>query len=268
MATTPHHANPPQITFPKKVGDKHLKEEVAGLIKQALHVLAPTMDFSEHTLPVILTRASRSTQSADGMVGAQLQKLDANSYETDTEQMYMNLKVAKTDGTRDNAGFDSFEMVVAHEMVHYVQYMTKTLYKTAKHTGFRNSRPQFFTHWNADQAQIIQRNVLNAVYGLDFGVEYMPLLKAYTEAEKSYYNKPRSHEAYMALEYEFQAFKLTPLIMKACGWEVSKDAQRKAKESRKAYFKRTYPQTWRNPPAKRSMQELNEKRRRRLVANR
>ncbi|BCU99657.1 MAG: hypothetical protein CM15mV29_0510 [uncultured marine virus] len=107
MAT--HHANPPKITFPKKVGDKNLKEEVAGLIKQALHVLAPNMDFSEHTLPVILTRASRSTQSADGMVGAQLQHLGDGTYETDTEQMYMNLKIAKTDGTRDNAGFDSLK---------------------------------------------------------------------------------------------------------------------------------------------------------------
>ena len=266
MAT--HHANPPQITFPKKVGNQQMKDEVAGLIKQALHVLAPNMDFSEHTLPVILTRASRSTQSADGMVGAQLQNLGGGTYETDTEQMYMNLKVAKTDGTRDNAGFDSFEMVVAHEMVHYVQYMTKTLYKTAKHTGFRNSRPQFFTHWNAQQAQIIQRNVLNAVSGLDFGVEYMPLLKAYTEAEKSYHYKPSSHEAYLALPYETQAFRLTPLIMQACGWEVSKDARRKAKEARDAYNKRTYPQAWRNPPTKKTMEEYNKNWRLRRLASR
>lgn len=268
MATTPHHANPPQITFPKKVGDKHLKEEVAGLIKQALHVLAPNMDFSEHTLPVILTRASRSTQSADGMVGAQLQNLGGGTYETDTEQMYMNLKVAKTDGSRDNAGFDSFEMVVAHEMVHYVQYMTKTLYKTAKHTGFRNSRPQFFTHWNAAQAQKIQANVLKAVSGIDWGVEYMPLLKAYTEAEKSYHYKPSSHEAYLALPYETQAFRLTPLIMQACGWNVSKDARRKAKEARDAYNKRTYPQAWRNRPTKKTMQEYNKNRRCRQLARR
>jgi hypothetical protein len=266
MAT--HHANPPKITFPKKVGDKNLKEEVAGLIKQALHVLAPNMDFSEHTLPVILTRASRSTQSADGMVGAQLQHLGDGTYETDTEQMYMNLKIAKTDGTRDNAGFDSFEMVVAHEMVHYVQYMTKTLYKTAKHTGFRNTRPQFYTHWNAQQAQTIQRNVLNAVSGLDFGVEYMPLLKAYTEAHRTHHFKPSSHEAYMALEYEFQAFKLTPLIMQACGWEVSKDARRKAKEAREAYYKTTYRQAWRNKPSKKTMQEYNKNRRCRRLASR
>jgi len=259
MAQIRNHPNPPQITFPKKVGNSEVKAEITDMMTRVLQVLAPNMDFSEYTLPVVLTRASRSTQSADGTVGAHLQKLTVNKYETDLDRVEMNLKIAKTDGTRDNAGFDSLEMVIAHEMVHYVQFMTKCLYTTAEVFG---RRVTYFTHWNASQAKNIQNNVMMAVSGMDFGVEYMPLLEAYLGCDKTRTSKRRTdYEAYLAQPHETQAFRLTPLIMNACGW-YSADAVRKAGEARKASMKRLYPQAYRaarnNPLPKRTMQELNE----------
>ncbi|BCU99656.1 MAG: hypothetical protein CM15mV29_0500 [uncultured marine virus] len=144
--------------------------------------------------------------------------------------------------------------------------MTKTLYKTAKHTGFRNTRPQFYTHWNAQQAQTIQRNVLNAVSGLDFGVEYMPLLKAYTEAHRTQPLRRQAMKHTWRLSMSSKPSN-SPAKMQACGWEVSKDARGKAKEAREAYYKTTYRQAWRNKPSK-TMQEYNKNRRCRRLASR
>lgn len=240
MAQIRTHPNPPQITFPKRVGEAPVKAKIAQQIKQVLQVLAPNMDFSDYTLPVHLTRASHSTQSADGMVGCSLTLQRRGLWETDTDKVYMNLKIA-------NNSFDSLEMVLAHEMVHYVQYMTKTLYNTASQTTSRG-RVTYVRYWNASQAQTIQRNVMNAVSGLDFGVEYMPLLDAYMGCEGSPTTKrQKDYDAYLALPHETQAFRLTPLILKACGWSYSKDSVRKAGEARKASGKALYPQAYRQP---------------------
>tara|TARA_R110002020_G_scaffold110809_5_gene255985 strand:+ start:1673 stop:2392 length:720 start_codon:yes stop_codon:yes gene_type:complete len=237
MAQIRTHPNPPQITFPKRVGEAPIKAQITQQIEQVLQVLAPNMDFSEYTLPVHLTRASHSTQSADGMVGCSLTLQRRGLWESNTDKIYMNLKIA-------NNSFDSLQMVLAHEMVHYVQYMTKSMYSTA-HQVSERGRVTYVRHWNADQAQTIQRNVMNATTGLDFGSDYMPLLNAYLGCVGTPTTKrQRDYDDYLALPHETQAFRLTPLILKACGWSYSKDATRKATEARKASMKRKYPQAW------------------------
>tara|TARA_R110001606_G_scaffold125710_2_gene259364 strand:+ start:5162 stop:5914 length:753 start_codon:yes stop_codon:yes gene_type:complete len=206
------HPNPPTISFTKRVGQTEEKNAVRDFALQCLNIMATDVDFTGHRLNIVLTRAQ--TGNTSGSLRTSLKPTMGGDYITDLSSVDLMVNI-------DFNGRDSYQNTIAHEMVHYVQYMTGALGGLARRHGRSSVR---FALWNADAARVINARTYTAA-------DYMTEVHAPTAGETMTINaltkgnetsttqrlRNQSHASYMAQPWERQAHRLAAVISKVLG---------------------------------------------------
>lgn len=206
------HPNPPTITFPKRVGQQAEKDAVRTFALQTLNILAPTIDFTPFKLNIILTRANTGTTSGSLRTGIRL----INHREGVTDLSSIDLMV-----NIDFNGRETYSNTIAHELVHYVQYITGALQNTAQMNGRQVVRA---SQWDPVAGRAITHTahsqgkhasmfcfITDESKTMTVGFDEDAPVKTIRRSSR------RSHREYMNLPWERQAHRLSVVVTDILG---------------------------------------------------
>jgi len=215
------HPNPPQFVFPKLVGTDELKDFIAEKISQTLNILTPEIDYSNHTLKVMLRRNKSGRtqgflkQSLDITKDPKYNKITGVSVFGQEMELDINLQKGTFTPTDNIEGWLN---ILVHEVIHYAQTasgcfqatLTRDMFgQTVKFEG--NSNNFALLTWRVYEAI----GAIGEAYGVfnNYSTEGMTLTDGYDMAYDDKDGLQYHHMKHEAQAWR-QSYKITKHIFK------------------------------------------------------